>query len=109
MSPDEARLARANDHDPFDVFRAEVAAYRLVPLIYSAGRDEEYGIFVEPEYVAWRKNTGPSINVNGPQYVTPRLTPYDNSVNTLRAPFHLGTALDETATDNVHNHLLGLK
>lgn len=46
---------RINDHDPFDIFRIDTDAtrsadgdvgdpIRLVPLIYSAGPDEEYGI-----------------------------------------------------------------
>ena len=30
----------AQDHDPFDLFRADSRAFRLVPLIYSSGRDE---------------------------------------------------------------------
>jgi prepilin-type N-terminal cleavage/methylation domain-containing protein len=34
----------ANRHDPFDPFRAELAAFALTPLIYSAGPDGEDGI-----------------------------------------------------------------
>ena len=36
--------AAASDHDPFDLFRADPMAFRLVPLIYSRGRDEDFGI-----------------------------------------------------------------
>ena len=43
----------ASDHDPYDLFRADQSAFRLVPLIFSAGRDETYGILVLNGYVAW--------------------------------------------------------
>jgi hypothetical protein len=114
MTPSEADAAVANDHDPFDVFRAEADAFRLVPLIYSAGRDEEYGIYDASLYVAWlHTSPAPTVNTNQPPYVEPQLTPY---VKPASLPYYLGVSnglidpsLSDTATDNVHNHLLGLK
>ena len=34
--------AAAGDHDPYDLFRIDQFAFRLVPLIFSAGRDETF-------------------------------------------------------------------
>ena len=43
--------AANNNHDPYDMYRVDVAAFRLMPLIYSAGRDEEFDIVDAPDYV----------------------------------------------------------
>jgi prepilin-type N-terminal cleavage/methylation domain-containing protein len=95
--------AARGDHDPFDIFRVDPAAFRLVPLVYSAGRDEELGIDPVPAHVTWRgvANSGATFNPPGP-----KLSPYQK-VGSPAA--YLGTAIDATATDNVHNHLLGLR
>jgi type II secretory pathway pseudopilin PulG len=95
------------DHDPYDLFRVEPAAFRLVPLIYSAGRDEEFGLVRDEEYVTWRQNTtpSPSYRAVGPPFVGPPLSPYRR---TAGPSIYLGS--DDgarTATDNIHNHLLG--
>ena len=42
----DANTAVAKDHDPFDLFHVELKAFRLVPLIYSVGRDEDAGLIV---------------------------------------------------------------
>jgi hypothetical protein len=100
-------LQAANgDHDPFDLFRVEPAAFRLVPLIYSAGRDEELGILDDPTYVAWPKSSAAAPFRSRP-YFRPPLSP-----NLLGSPdypnAYLGTDDGtQTATDNIHNHLLG--
>lgn len=111
----------AKDHDPFDLYRIDqfvnndgsnnrAAAFRLVPLIYSPGRDGDSGLNAAPTYVPWRKPT-PAFRVspNRP-YLTPRLSPYE--LDTASNPpydldSYLGTKLDGTVTDNVHNHMLG--
>ena len=46
MPPADANTAVAKDHDPFDLFHVELKAFRLVPLIYSVGRDEDAGLIV---------------------------------------------------------------
>jgi prepilin-type N-terminal cleavage/methylation domain-containing protein len=122
----------AKDHDPFDLYRIDQAdrrknlasAFRLVPLIYSPGRDGDSGLNGAPNYVAWRKSPSITFSVNSsPPYLSPRLSPYELD-KTSSAPYaltnYLGTSLhvgdapnnyvnypDETSTDDVHNHLMG--
>lgn len=99
--------AASIDHDPFDLFRRDPLAFRLVPLIYSGGRDESFGTRELKNYVAWQ---GISNSAN-PPYPSPVLTPYKKASDTLDPPDDfLGTPIgDGTATDNVHNHMLGLR
>jgi prepilin-type N-terminal cleavage/methylation domain-containing protein len=108
--------AAASDHDPSDLFRRDLVAYRLIPLIYSPGRDETSGLYSKPAFVTWRLNGSPTLSFRRqtPFIDSPILTPY-----LLGSPNHpdayLGTSMhkvdpannDETSTDNVHNHLLG--
>jgi prepilin-type N-terminal cleavage/methylation domain-containing protein len=113
----------AKDHDPLDVYRRDPNAFRLVPLIYSPGRDESYGLVSDPGELIWRgRNSPPQLLTigNNPnaksQYITfPILDPYQ-----LRGtpPAYIGTDIhiadpanfpDATATDNIHNHMLGLR
>lgn len=91
------------DHDPFDVFRVDAPAFRLMPLIYSAGPDEQYSLFTARGSVVWP--------LSGP---TPQLLPY-NVVNSadageqyLGSPMNdAGTTVDiRAATDNITNHNL---
>jgi prepilin-type N-terminal cleavage/methylation domain-containing protein len=105
-NPTWETAARA-DHDPFDVFRTDLGAFRLVPLIYSAGRDEELGIHDVPSAVVWRGIPVSSANFNIQS--APRLRPYEKIDDPSAGMVYLGTAIDGTATDNVHNHLLGLR
>ena len=114
---DQTRIAK--DHDPFDIFRVDANAYRLVPLIYSAGRDESAGIYDAPDFVAWPLTNNLSLNnSNPPPYFGPqsRLTPYQTVSDGASPPHnaYLGTSMhivdpnvDETSTDDVHNHLMG--
>jgi prepilin-type N-terminal cleavage/methylation domain-containing protein len=99
--------AAAKDHDPFDVFRVDPFAFRLVPLIYSPGRDESSGLAADPDVVTWRTSTVQTLSFNGsaPFIAAPLLTPYQKFGSSPAA--YMGTALDETATDDVHNHLMG--
>jgi prepilin-type N-terminal cleavage/methylation domain-containing protein len=123
-SPTYWKTVEAKDHDPFDVYRVEQTdadasnrgrkgAFRLVPLIYSRGRDETFGIRITPKYVAWRPvdNAWPAGYMLVSQSQYPRLSPYypvfdadDNTTAYLGTPDSNGTA-----ADNIHNHLLGLR
>ncbi|MCC7475598.1 MAG: prepilin-type N-terminal cleavage/methylation domain-containing protein [Pirellulales bacterium] len=99
--------AAAADHDPFDLFRQDPLAFRLVPLIYSGGRDETFGIRLVKPHVAW---LGVANAYVLPNTLKP-LTPYAEAAdaNDGSSDF-LGTPnTDGTATDNIHNHLLGLR
>ena len=107
--------AAAKDHDAFDVFRRDPNAFRLVPLIYSPGRNESSGLVSDEDYVPWtEQNLGPFlVSTSGPPFITtPRLNPY-KKVGT--PPAYLGTSLhvadpannEETSADNIHNHLMG--
>jgi prepilin-type N-terminal cleavage/methylation domain-containing protein len=109
MGQSAASTAIAKDHDPFDLFRADQKAFRLVPLIYSPGRDEDSGIIAAPDYVTWLIPKKPKLN-NSPPYLYPQLTPYDLTVNGLTD--YLGAiepAVPGASTDNIHNHLMGLR
>ncbi len=112
----DAQMQIAKDHDPFDVFRVDNHAFRLVPLIYSGGRDESTGLYdgqSAADLVVWPPSTKVQVNGNKQPYLTPRLTPYD--IDFSKQKTYFGTDLhildpstyDETATDNIHNHLLG--
>ena len=111
--------AAAKDHDPFDLFRRDPLAFRLVPLIYSPGRDESSGLVSDTNFVTWRSTafSSPTMTLNStaPYIDSPKLNPFAKADNTL-PPAYMGTSLhlaypdkypDETSTDNVHNHLLG--
>jgi hypothetical protein len=110
-NPNDWQTRAATDHDPFDLFRTDAAAFRLVPLIYSPGRDEESGLHAAPEFVRWRLPSPPAVSVapNNVPHLSPRLTPYGKGGLSSSDPY-LGTAAsDGTSTDNIHNHLLGLR
>jgi prepilin-type N-terminal cleavage/methylation domain-containing protein len=116
FSATDANVAVAKDHDPFDLFHMEPIAFRLVPLIYSAGRDEATGLFADDGYVAWRNLGGanPTVNTgtNNPPYLSPRLTPYIKGSHPANATDYLGSidpADTKAATDNIHNHLIGTR
>ncbi|MEX2317666.1 MAG: prepilin-type N-terminal cleavage/methylation domain-containing protein [Pirellulales bacterium] len=99
----------AKDHDPFDLFRLHPYAHRLMPLVYSAGRDERLGVDPFVNYVAWLPQ--PSTNVysfvSAYPYINPRLDPYD-PINISLLPAPLGSDIGEgESTDNIHNHLIG--
>jgi hypothetical protein len=108
----------AKDHDPLDVYRRDPHAFRLVPLIYSSGRDELPGLVSDIGEVMWKIPPGKSMNLgNGSPYIDPNaaLNPYKKVGNPqayIGTDIHLADPTnfpDETATDNVHNHMLGLR
>ncbi|MGQ9576009.1 MAG: type II secretion system protein [Thermoguttaceae bacterium] len=81
FTPEDRQRAAAEDHDPFDARKVDPSAWRLVPLIYSAGRDGEYGVAVD--------------DVSAP-YV------WSNDTYTRENLMGMPTA--ETCFDNIHNH-----
>lgn len=111
ITPAEAWAnAGAADHDPFDLYRAQPIAFRLVPLIYSAGRDEEGGMFAETNDLIWRP-TPATVSFNATQpFVQPPLNPYVKHSVVPSGSNYLGTDDgSKTATDNIHNHLIRTK
>ncbi len=88
------------DHDPFDVFRVDLPAFRMVPLIYSAGGDERYDLYTARDTTVWPLGASNS-----------QLNPY-NLVNSVEGDFYLGTPMNEAgnqvdptaAADNINNH-----
>jgi len=97
--------AASRDHDPFDVFRVEVAAFRLVPVIFSAGRDETFGVRLVKPHVAW-EGLANAATLPGSLAT---LSPYRKVEDPDPVPtfVYLGTVnADGTATDNIHNHVL---
>ena len=104
--------AAAIDHDPFDLFRRDRFAFRLVPLIMSAGNDELYGMDAR-QWVVYGTGVTPA-NPNSPPYTyfTPPISPYEKG----SLPFFAGTQINSSgqrdpadATDNIHNHLIGTR
>jgi prepilin-type N-terminal cleavage/methylation domain-containing protein len=90
------------DHDPFDPFHRDPQAYRLVPLVYSAGPDEAYGMTAGGEvtftyggipnpylFVATDPISGEEVRRGAP-----RVDPDDGTQGWI---------------DNIHNHLIGQK
>jgi hypothetical protein len=94
------------DHDPFDMYRRDSSAYRLTPLIYSAGRDEEYGINNEKPYVTWVKPSSPAFNSTPPPFFAPQSTPYPY-LKAMPNSVYIGSDNGEgVSVDNIHNHLI---
>lgn len=124
---EEWKSAAAADHDPLDIFRRDPYAYRLIPLVISAGADGEFGVALPTELplaaelprpsteppAAWRPaasfglgvvDTGVS-PVDGYRVTESfRLDPYP------RARTVPGFAtIRSQAADNVHNHLISTR
>jgi prepilin-type N-terminal cleavage/methylation domain-containing protein len=102
------------DHDPFDLFRIDFAAFRLVPLIISSGRDESFGIRMNTSNY-WQGIGNPSSTFTLPlaTITTPVISPYAKVTDPAdSATVYLGTidTKDTTAaTDDIHNHLIGTR
>ncbi|MCA9246525.1 MAG: type II secretion system protein [Planctomycetales bacterium] len=95
----------AADHDPFDPTGVDADAYRLIPIIYSGGADEELGLLT-----AVAANTPydypletVSMTVGGSNFSVKYLNPYADVVAGQRMAAPDGT----TSVDNIHNHLQG--
>jgi prepilin-type N-terminal cleavage/methylation domain-containing protein len=108
LQSNQVWLSAANaDHDPFDVYRVDAPAFRLVPLIFSAGGDETFGVRLVKPHVALRGLEANQLaivpNPNNWRIILPYgLSEPDEDDERV----YLGTD-GEGATDNIHNHLLG--
>lgn len=97
--------AAGQDHDPFDLYRADQPAFRLVPLVYSAGRDEDYGLVeTPPGNATWRgiADTTAPFDLNS----APKLLPWKD-----RGGVYVGTGnqVTKASTDNLTNHSIGTR
>jgi prepilin-type N-terminal cleavage/methylation domain-containing protein len=100
--------AASGDHDPFDIFRVDPPAFRLVPVIFYAGRDETFGIRLVKPHIVYSGIANPLAAApapgNWPAILPYRLSNRDDDNERV----YLGTDNGEQAsTDNIHNHLLG--
>ena len=98
------------DHDPFDIYRRDLAAYRLIPLVVSAGRDESFGIRMAAasRWTGISNTTDTSFNTrNGLLPLLPYTKVTDPDDTSL--DYYLGTPTDETAVDDIHNHLISTR
>jgi hypothetical protein len=89
------------------VYRVDAPAFRLVPLIFSAGGDETFGVRLVKPHVALRGLEANQLaivpNPNNWRIILPYgLSEPDEDDERV----YLGTD-GEGATDNIHNHLLG--
>jgi hypothetical protein len=100
--------AGAADHDPFDLYHAQPVAFRLVPLIYSAGRDEASGLYNYPNFLIWKNPSVADPTISAGAFAPP-LNPYGRGGASF-PPQYLGTDDgSKTATDNIHIHLIGTR
>jgi len=88
LPPTATPEEKATDHDPFDPLRVDPGAWRVVPLIYSAGPDGFYGLDLQGQlgyFANWDK-----------WYTLPVGAPADDPNN---PDDYLGCH-----QDNIHNH-----
>lgn len=97
-----------NDHDPFDAHKVHRRAWRLRPLIYSAGPDGIYDINRDPNFVF---QGNPYCRLTPPADPDPNLSglPIDSDKNiSVTMPLDSPNgSLDHY--DNIHNHRLEVK
>ena len=111
------KVAAAGDHDPFDMYRRESTAFRTMPLIFSGGPDEIYGIYTgggaydseistTASPLVWHNNS-PGIIENSAPFIRPILSPFQPTGNVSVSSPYLGTTINSSQTaDNIHNHLI---
>jgi prepilin-type N-terminal cleavage/methylation domain-containing protein len=70
-APSDMQSAAEYDHDPFDTHQVDIYGWRLVPLIYSAGRDGIYDLNLglvdttDPNYPFYHYSGSPYFNRSG--------------------------------------------
>lgn len=107
--------AAGGDHDPFDLFHIDPPAYRLVPLVFSAGGDGEAGLYTGVDsntgeaIVSWQGSRAVNVAASPPYYLSPRLSPYFMLSNGFDAYLGTGDDVDKTFTDNIDNHLISTR
>jgi len=102
----EWMTAADEDHDPFDLYRIDSPAFRLVPLVVSAGRDEEFGLATAPAITTWVGTNSPS-GFGFPD--PPRLLPWRETYDGAKIYYRGTDDGTKTATDNIHNHLISTR
>jgi prepilin-type N-terminal cleavage/methylation domain-containing protein len=114
---DAWKVAAAGDHDPFDMYRRESTAFRTMPLIFSGGPDEVYGIYTSDgahdseilttaSPLVWHNNS-PGVIENSDPFIGPILSPFQPTGNVPVSSPYLGTTINSGQTaDNIHNHLI---
>jgi prepilin-type N-terminal cleavage/methylation domain-containing protein len=125
------RQAASRDHDPLDLFRVDPLAFRMVPLVFSAGRDEvittrrdgttneyeTYGMAMpDPDAAPWVGLTASQLNLNFVPADAP-LEPnamtgirYDGVTVYAGQDVYVGTGIsDRPSVDNIHNHLISTR
>lgn len=105
MTEDARRQLIAADHDPFDIFRRDVNAFRLVPLIYSAGSGETTGIEDYPAVATWRIPGNIDVVAGQTYFFTIPLLLYNPTAS--QAIPRVGAIVNsDAATDNITNHFI---
>jgi prepilin-type N-terminal cleavage/methylation domain-containing protein len=98
------------DHDPFDLFRIDIAAFRLIPLVISSGRDETFGIRMNTSnYWQGISNTNNPFNLTGAPILSPYAKVNDPADSMSVYLGSIDTKDTTSATDNIHNHLIGTR
>jgi hypothetical protein len=102
-------IAAAGDHDPFDLYRVDPPAFRLVPLIFSFGGDETAGIDTNDGYVVYQGIPQNQVNAVPKANQWPPILPWAAVPSPPPSGAFLGTkdVINEGSGDNIHNHLLG--
>ena len=100
--------AASGDHDPFDLYRIDPPAFRLIPLIFSAGGDETVGLWTAADtHVTLQGLTNTNAAADPDDWLDYALLPYAQVPDP--GDGFLGTKAGEGSADNVHNHLLELR
>jgi hypothetical protein len=96
--------AASADHDPFDVYRIDPSAFRLVPVVISSGGDEQLGIETfQSVAVMWSGATYPLAATPSYPFFRATIRPYQPMASGS-PPVYMGAPLAEGAADNIHNH-----
>ncbi|MCH2184027.1 MAG: prepilin-type N-terminal cleavage/methylation domain-containing protein [Mariniblastus sp.] len=99
------KVAAAGDHDPFDMYRRESTAFRTMPLIFSGGPDEIFGIYTgggahdseistTASPLVWHNNS-PGIIENSAPFIRPILSPFQPTGNVSVSSPYLGTTINK--------------
>jgi prepilin-type N-terminal cleavage/methylation domain-containing protein len=100
--------AGSADHDPFDLYRTQTTAFRLVPLIYSLGRDEEAGLLTYPDFATWRNPSNANPTISNALVWSLQLNQYLKG-SPFPDEYYGTTDGTKTAIDNISNHLISSK
>lgn len=100
--------AALDDHDPFDTRRVDAAAWRLAPLIYSAGLDGEYGLWLK-QYDEDRSAAKTYYWANTTYSIITDTKTNQPVLMGQPVPLDAVNTLSTTHFDNIHNHRLEME